>query len=617
MLHVRAVDVFVPGQAGQVRRLQLLREGREAHDVEVILREGRADERVERERDLLRREEASPEQHRTRDVDEDGRRRLRHELGPVHVEVLGFELHRDVRAVAEYRVAHGRRQVEEERIAELVRLQLIRRIAAASAHARAVAAERVALEGREDLFERALADLADPARCQLVALAILADEARLLEELDHLLQLFERLTRAGASQALDLIGVERVEVVHRSCAAHDLFHVRELIHLVHEAERLGQRDRLVAAHGVLVAVRRHHLRQRFRELVHRGLQSGIVERGAEQLLELIAHVARHRLPQRTHRRHALGQLTEQVVPVLRAAGELGVLPLEGLEVGLAALHPLLQGAVEVADHLPRPLELFGREILQRLAHVLEVRAQDLLLQLLEELLIFLGRLRFDELVILQRADRAAEILRQRVELREALLREPFHGLMQLFVRRLGGAAPLEALALEPLHVLELFFQLVERRVEVVPLGAPLLRGAKPLEQILHPLHAAGDAPARQPRHRVLEVATGEQLVGHRGEQLLGLEGVETLRPVPALVLDVAIEIPERRSLVHAQDPLATTATGPVLPRRALAPRPPVRDARREERAAVANSEERESGPVAGGALCVMRGTCSETRHVLY
>ena len=116
------------------------------------------------------------------------------------------------------------------------------------------------------------------------------------------------------------------------------------------------------------------------------------------------------MPERSHRRHALRELLQQIVPILRAAGELGVLPLERLEVRLAAFHALLQGAIQVPDHLSGPLELLRREVLERLAHVLEVRAEDLLLQLLQELLIFLRGFRLDELVILERAHRAAEVL---------------------------------------------------------------------------------------------------------------------------------------------------------------------------------------------------------------
>src|SRR5439155_14655710 len=109
-----------------------------------------------------------------------------HELGAVDREVLRRELHRHVRAVAVHGVLHGVRQIEQEWVAELVGLELVGRVTAAASGACAVAAEGVALERREDVLERALADLADAARRELVPLAVLPDESGLFEELGHL-----------------------------------------------------------------------------------------------------------------------------------------------------------------------------------------------------------------------------------------------------------------------------------------------------------------------------------------------------------------------------------------------------------------------------------------------
>src|SRR6266567_3532919 len=49
---------------------------------------------------------------------------------------------------------------------------------------------------------------------------------------------------------------------------------------------------------------------------------------------------------------------------------------------------------------------------------------------------------------------------------ESLLRDLLHALAQLLVRRLCVAPPLEALALEALHLLELLLQLVEHLGEI-------------------------------------------------------------------------------------------------------------------------------------------------------
>ena len=266
------------------------------------------------------------------------------------------------------------------------------------------------------------------------------------------------------------------------------------------------------------------------------------------------------------------ELTQQVVPILRTAGKLRVLPLERFEVRFSALHALLQRAVEVADHLPRALELLGREVPERIAHVLEVRAEHLLLQVLQQLLVLLGRLLLDELVVLERAHRAAEVVGERVELRESLLRDLLHALAELLVRRLCVAPPLEALALEALHLLELLLELVEHLGEIVTFGPLLLGGTQPLEQVLHALHATRHAPSGQSCECVLEVASSEQLVGDRAEELVRLERVEALRSIPARVLDLATEVVEPRKLAHA---LGIRAVWSSARARALASRRPL------------------------------------------
>ena len=141
--------------------------------------------------------------------------------------------------------------------------------------------ERVLLERREDLLEGFLADLADASRRELVALAVLANESRFLEELGHATELVQRLTRRRSREALHLIAVERLEVVGVPRAADGVLHVGDLVHLVHEPEGLREGERLVAGHRVVVAVHRHELAERLGEVVHRVLQPRIVEGRAE------------------------------------------------------------------------------------------------------------------------------------------------------------------------------------------------------------------------------------------------------------------------------------------------------------------------------------------------
>ena len=147
-------------------------------------------------------------------------------------------------------------------------------------------AEGVLLEGREDLLERPLADLPNAPRRELVPLAVFPDESGLLEKFGHTPELVERLLRGWARQTLHLVPVKRLEIVRVARAADGVLHVRELVHLVHEAEGLRQRQRLVTRHRVVVAVHRHELPERLGEVVHRLLKPGIVERRAEQVFEL-------------------------------------------------------------------------------------------------------------------------------------------------------------------------------------------------------------------------------------------------------------------------------------------------------------------------------------------
>src|SRR2546422_1063964 len=74
-----------------------------------------------------------------------------------------------------------------------------------------------------------------------IAVAVLANEPGVLEELGHATQLVEGLPRRGAGQPFDLVAIERFEVVRVACAADRVLHVRELVHLVHEPERFGER----------------------------------------------------------------------------------------------------------------------------------------------------------------------------------------------------------------------------------------------------------------------------------------------------------------------------------------------------------------------------------------
>ena len=87
VLHVRAVDE-VPRDLGEVFGLQLARDRREADDAEVVARELRGDQGVQRHRHLLGGEEVVTHRHGEREVEHQHRARLREVLGALDLEVV-------------------------------------------------------------------------------------------------------------------------------------------------------------------------------------------------------------------------------------------------------------------------------------------------------------------------------------------------------------------------------------------------------------------------------------------------------------------------------------------------------------------------------------------------
>ena len=142
--------------------------------MERVARELATQERVQGQGHLLGGQEEAVVQHRAAHVEHDDGGRLGLELGAEHLEVAGGEPHRGAGPVPLDRVHQGLLQVEEERVAELVGLGVVRAVAARPAVLDGVTAEAVALEVPEDVLERLVADLADGARgeAELIALPL-------------------------------------------------------------------------------------------------------------------------------------------------------------------------------------------------------------------------------------------------------------------------------------------------------------------------------------------------------------------------------------------------------------------------------------------------------------
>ena len=168
VLHVGAVGE-VPRHLRQLRRGQLVGRLGEAHDAQVVARELRGDQRVQRHRDLLGGQEVVAHRHRQRQVQHQHRGGARQQLGALDLEVVGREAHRCAGALAGDGVAHGALDVQVEGVAELVRLGLVGELVADAALAHLMAADLVVHEAVEQVAQRVLPDAAQGPRRQLQA----------------------------------------------------------------------------------------------------------------------------------------------------------------------------------------------------------------------------------------------------------------------------------------------------------------------------------------------------------------------------------------------------------------------------------------------------------------
>ena len=173
-------------------------------------------------------------------------------------------------------------------------------------------------------------------------------------------------------------------------------------------------------------------------------------------------------------------------------------------------------------------------------HVGEERLQHLLLQALHQLPEHAVRVGIHELVVLQALDAPGRGLRHLVERLPVLGGRLLHALPEGLGRLAALGAllrvahpPLDALALGLQDVVELLLDVVEHRGEIVAVELLLALPAQPVEQILEPgevgpvrvLRAAlEEAPERAPR-----IAVRQEIVGHRVEELIGVEIVERCR----------------------------------------------------------------------------------------
>ena len=187
VMHVGAVHALPPG-GGELPRLHLARVVAEADQVQRVVRVPSLDQRVERERHLLRVHVVTAERHREREVEQQRGRRLGALLGLEQLEVVGFELHPPPRPASGHGVEDAPLHRDLPGVAEPPRPRGTRRLGEAACLAGLVHALAVATEVFEHPDQRALPHLARTLRGDLEPSSLAGYQAGPLERAFDLLQ---------------------------------------------------------------------------------------------------------------------------------------------------------------------------------------------------------------------------------------------------------------------------------------------------------------------------------------------------------------------------------------------------------------------------------------------
>ena len=268
---MNACCMFVPytrSNPGAVRssRLQPPRVVAEPDQVERVVRVAALDQRVQRQRHLLRVDEVPAQRHREREIEQQGGRRLGALLRLDHLEVVGDEAHllagRRPRDRVEHRALHRELAV----VAEVPWTGRAGRLGQTAGVASLVRALAVALQLLEDLRERAFPELARPTRRDLEASPAPLHETGLLEHALDLLQPTEVLSRGVPERAAHGVLVDVVDRRPRIVAVHRPVEVLVVVESFHRVDRSRHRHSgslavpLADPHPLALAPR--HLRER-------------------------------------------------------------------------------------------------------------------------------------------------------------------------------------------------------------------------------------------------------------------------------------------------------------------------------------------------------------------
>ncbi len=322
-----------------------------------------------------------------------------------------------------------------------------------------------------------------------------------------------------------------------------------LFHAVELAQLGGQVGGLAHAHGafavevvgLLPPGVGHGALEVLRQALHLPAQVHVLEDRVHQAAQLRLLLGAHGVPHRLGGGHALRQLLQQLVEVLRVAGEhVAVLRHELLEAGveLVAALALLEHLVQRVVGVAHALHLLGVHVGQGVGGSLEERVGHLTAELLDELLEALARLGGDEVVVLQAADAAGGVVGLEIE-RHAALGSHVVGhlgaaLVTRAVRLLDQVVDGGPLVL--LYLVELGGELRHATVGVAlrqHFGTAATELVEHVAQSWH-LLAVGvaEAASEEAPQRVVEVTAGQQVVGEPGQQVVGVEVGELLGAVP-------------------------------------------------------------------------------------
>ena len=533
VLHVRAEHVFVPLQKRQVVRLELLRVGGEADDVERILGKAGSNEIVQRQGHFLRRLEGPAQSHRPGKIHEHRRRRGGDEFGAIDLEILMLQGNGRLRPVAVDRVADGARHVQVERIAELVGFRLFQAFAEPPLLRQRMVAEALAPQAGVDFAERLLPDHARSARREFPLVARLPHVARLLQRVEQRLQIVEGIRRFVIEHVPKKLAVDALQIAAPLRRLHLADEFVERAHFAHEPHGRFEVDLFAAAEAVAASAgieRRHALGQ----LLQFRFQLRIVEAVRKQRLQLLALIGGERVHQRLRRGHLLRHLLDEFVEGLGRIGAEHVAELahEVAEVGLqdVRVHPLRlhrHQFIERAQHLLHALHVAGRHFVHHLLDVVEERLRHGLAQFVQQLQIRLLRFGIQKLVILQLLHLAGRVFGQFVQRLAVLLGDLLEDLVRegVLLRRLVLAQPLiDGLALHVQDVVQLALDVLEEAGEIEALQLRPLAVAQALENVAQslPMAAFGDrhAPRQQVAHGPAQIAVGHQVVHHLAEHLV-------------------------------------------------------------------------------------------------